>query len=124
MAGDRARAGNVPPGHGDARETRWDRVPPCLNSGEELTMRTEQLRRIPIRLPLALGLAALGAWLALAAGSSSGPSALVGYQEGELELDVRSKYSHIKVTRENNLRTLWFVRDSGEEVVESIVDLN
>ncbi len=39
------------------------------------------------------------------------------------ELDVKSKYSHILVTRQNSTRTLWFVRDNGEEVVESRVDL-
>lgn len=42
---------------------------------------------------------------------------------GDLELDVKSEYSRIKVTRQNSTRTLWFVRDSGEEVVESRVDL-
>lgn len=45
-------------------------------------------------------------------------------QQDEIECDVVSKYSHFKVTREYNTRTLWFVRDSGEEVVESQVDLN
>jgi len=81
------------------------------------------LRQIPFRLPLMLGLAALGVWLGLAAGFPGTP-VRGGYQEGEVELDVKSKYSHIKVTREQNVRTLWFVRDSGEEVVESIVDLD
>jgi spermidine synthase len=42
----------------------------------------------------------------------------------ELEVDYKSKYSHLKVTRQNNVRTLWFVRDNGEEVVESQVDLD
>jgi spermidine synthase len=41
-----------------------------------------------------------------------------------LELDVKSDYSHIRISRAKNVRTLWFVRDSGEEVVESMVDLN
>jgi spermidine synthase len=40
-----------------------------------------------------------------------------------LEFDYQSKYSHFKVTRENSTRTLWFVRDNGEEVVESQVDI-
>ncbi len=44
-------------------------------------------------------------------------------QPAGLELDVKSKYSHIMVTRQNSTRTLWFVRDNGEEVVESRVDL-
>ncbi len=40
-----------------------------------------------------------------------------------LELDYQSKYSHFKVSRENSTRTLWFVRDNGEEVVESQVNI-
>lgn len=40
-----------------------------------------------------------------------------------VEREVRSKYSRIKVTRQEMTRTLWFVRDNGEEVVESSVDL-
>jgi len=80
------------------------------------------LRRIRFRLALSLGLTGLGACLWLAAGSSGNP-VQEGSQDGEVERDVKSKYSHIKVTRELNQRTLWFVRDSGEEVVESMVDL-
>lgn len=49
-------------------------------------------------------------------------------EPGELEADVTSKFSRIKVRRaqENGrtVRTLYFVRDSGEEVVESKVDVN
>lgn len=45
-------------------------------------------------------------------------------QQRGIELDVKSDYSHIRVHRVNNVRTLLFVRDSGEEVVESIVDLD
>ncbi|APW63486.1 spermidine synthase [Paludisphaera borealis] len=44
-------------------------------------------------------------------------------QPGEVMLEVKSEYSRIKVTRENTTRTLWFIRDNGEEVVESRVDL-
>jgi spermidine synthase len=43
---------------------------------------------------------------------------------GILETDVKSEYSRIRVRRVDNTRTLWFVRDSGEEVVESIVNLD
>ncbi len=41
-----------------------------------------------------------------------------------LELDVRSSYSHIRIRKTNNTRTLLFVRDSGEEVTESMVNLD
>ncbi len=40
------------------------------------------------------------------------------------ELQVKSKFSNIKVTRNTETRTLWFVRDNGEEVVESSLNLN
>lgn len=42
---------------------------------------------------------------------------------GQLELDQVSEFSHIKVTRDGDTRTLWFVRDNGEHVVESRVNL-
>jgi spermidine synthase len=60
-------------------------------------------------------------WLAVV---SAGAIA-VWYVAGELttlELVFNSPYSRIKVTRRGEVRTLWFVRDDGEEVVESIVD--
>jgi spermidine synthase len=43
---------------------------------------------------------------------------------GRLELDVKSDYSHIRVRRTNNIRTMLFVRDNREEVVESVLDLS
>jgi len=49
-------------------------------------------------------------------------------EPGELEADVTSKFSRIKVRRAKyegrTVRTLYFVRDSGEEVVESMVDVD
>jgi spermidine synthase len=45
-------------------------------------------------------------------------------QGGGLELDHTSKFSHVKIYRENNTRTLYFVRDNGDEVIESRVDLD
>lgn len=42
---------------------------------------------------------------------------------GKLEVDEKSEYSRIRVRTKNNIRTLFFVRDSGEEVIESMVDL-
>lgn len=41
----------------------------------------------------------------------------------KLELDIKSEFSHIKVTRQGSTKTLWFVRDNGEEVIESRIDL-
>lgn len=42
---------------------------------------------------------------------------------GALETDFQSQYSHIRVRRKGNVRTLIFVRDSGEEAMESQMDL-
>lgn len=42
---------------------------------------------------------------------------------GPVELETRSDFSHIRIRRLNQLRTMSFVRDSGEEVVESQVHL-
>ena len=42
----------------------------------------------------------------------------------ELVAEVKSKYSHIKVADYGSLRQLYFVRDSGEEALESTIDLN
>lgn len=72
------------------------------------------------RVLAASGLSAALAW------ASRGPiRTLWGAAQSPvgLELDVKSQYSHILVTRQNSTRTLWFVRDNGEEVVESRVDL-
>ncbi|MCR4412406.1 MAG: fused MFS/spermidine synthase [Thermoguttaceae bacterium] len=42
---------------------------------------------------------------------------------GEIELDVKSDYSRILVRKAGNVRTLLFVRDSGEEAAQSQMDL-
>jgi spermidine synthase len=44
-------------------------------------------------------------------------------RRGDIELEVKSNYSTIRVRRSNDFRTLGFVRDSGEEVTESMLDL-
>lgn len=40
-----------------------------------------------------------------------------------VELDLKSEFSHIRVKRQGSVRSLMFVRDSGEEVEESLVNL-
>jgi spermidine synthase len=72
---------------------------------------------------LALALAALVVGLGLTRDPSQSAAQGV-YQRGELEYDVKTAYSRIRVRKVDNVRTLWFVRDSGEEVVESQVDLD
>ena len=69
--------------------------------------------------------AVLVAALAAATLATSGPARGALMQvPGQLELDQVSNYSHVKVSRDGSVRTLWFVRDSGEHVVESRVDLD
>lgn len=43
--------------------------------------------------------------------------------EKELIYEVKSNYSHIKIYNQGNKRFLCFVRDNGDEVVESSIDL-
>jgi spermidine synthase len=42
---------------------------------------------------------------------------------GAIEYSVKSDYSRIRVRKDINTRTLSFVRDNGEEVIESMVNL-
>ncbi len=79
-------------------------------------MTTERNRRLWTGLLWAAALAAAG--FALYSRPAQGGDPL-----GVLERDVRSDYSHIRLRRTGNVRTLWFVRDNGEEVVESMLDL-
>jgi spermidine synthase len=48
----------------------------------------------------------------------------LAWLNGKLEKEIRSEYSHIRVRRDGNLRSLLFVRDNGQEVIESSIDLN
>lgn len=45
------------------------------------------------------------------------------FNRKQLKSEVRSKYSHIKIYDEDGKRFLCFVRDNGDEVVESKIDL-
>lgn len=42
---------------------------------------------------------------------------------GRLEYDGRSEFSHIRIRRSGHIRSMLFVRDGGEEVLESRIDL-
>jgi len=53
--------------------------------------------------------------------SAAGPHGT--HPQGVLELDTRSEYSHIRVRRQGNLRTLSFVRDNGAEAEQSALNL-
>ena len=78
-------------------------------------------RRSPVRavaLPLLLAAALLAAGVALLLWSTS-PARTIG----ELEHEEMSAYSHIRVRRAGEVRALTFVRDNGQEAVQSRVDL-
>src|SRR5580704_15926755 len=83
------------------------------------TDRVNYFRAALVWVP-ALAAMGFGLWYALDWTRQNGEG---GQSYGTLELDQKSEYSRIKVTRFNNTRTLWFVRDNGDEVIESTVDL-
>ena len=68
------------------------------------------------RWPLCLVGLGLGFWFVLNSGHGQS-------QRGDVEADLKSDYSRMRIRIVNNVRTLWFVRDSGEEVIESMVNL-
>jgi spermidine synthase len=90
---------------------------------KERTMTKDRVHKLSAGLLGALALVglAVGAWFALDSSRQVGRG---GDRLGKTEYEVKSEYSRIKITRLNNVRTLWFVRDSGEEVVESQQDLS
>jgi spermidine synthase len=63
------------------------------------------------------------AWLGVAAPRLFLRQAVAASFQEVLVYDVQSKFSHIRVKDYGAHRTLYFVRDSGEEVVESSMDL-
>jgi spermidine synthase len=73
----------------------------------------------PIVLAILAIFAACAIW-PLAVGASGGRAA---HAPAVVEVDQRSEYSHFKVKRQGNVRTLLFVRDNGEESIESAVNL-
>ena len=70
------------------------------------------------RLILAVGVLVAGAALLARFGSPGDPRRL-----GPIEYEVRSDFSHIRIRRQEDVRTLLFVGDLGEEIIESQVDL-
>jgi spermidine synthase len=83
--------------------------------------------RIPASRNGLAWVAAASALLAASAALFHAPIGLIRaavQSPGSPMYEVKSQFSHIKVTRNDSVRTLWFVRDSGEEVVESKVDLS
>jgi spermidine synthase len=76
-------------------------------------------RRRGVIVPLFLAIALIAAAVALALWSTS-PTATLG----KLEHEEVSAFSRIRVRRDGDVRALTFVRDNGQEVVQSRVNLN
>lgn len=83
-------------------------------------MAESRRQRLPQRggvaTPLVLILVVLG-WGVVPACSATGSGS------GTLELDTKSEYSHIRVRRHGDVRKLIFVRDNGDEAVETQMNL-
>lgn len=65
---------------------------------------------------------ALGLWAAIWPGAAC-HAAPAATSAGELEFDGDSAYSHVRVRRQGTVRSLTIVRDSGEEALQSQIDL-
>ena len=74
-----------------------------------------QLRRRPLSILLAAACCCLTLAPTTALAQRSGG--------GSIEVETKSAYSHIRVRRSGSVRSLIFVRDSGEEAYESQVNL-
>jgi len=93
---------SLPAGEGTLRSARFGRLLTVVTSG------------------LVLLLALCVSWPATA---TAAPGARIVRGGGVLETEVKSEFSRIRVRRQGNIRTLLFVRDSGEEVVESMLNV-
>ena len=58
--------------------------------------------------------------LAFAPCSTSPLLAKSGMGGGAIEAEAKSEYSHIRIRRQGNVRTMNFVRDNGEEHIQTL----
>jgi spermidine synthase len=78
------------------------------------------LRRLPSRL--LMGAAMILAGTFLCSSEVVIGAARPGHGAAVLELDTKSDFSHIRLRRQGSVRSLLFVRDSGVEVTETMMD--
>lgn len=69
----------------------------------------------------AIGFLVFASWLAV---QSDGQLHAQITDHGPIVADVESKFSHIRVRQNGGVATMLFVRDTGQEVVETIVNLD
>jgi spermidine synthase len=80
---------------------------------------SQDTRPMPPRsIGLVVAVCGLATGVALTAGLAGGQ-----HRTGPVEYEVKSEFSHIRVRRHEDVRTLLFVNEHGQEVIESQVDL-
>jgi spermidine synthase len=80
-------------------------------------------RRSRFRLAASLALAA--SYLSAISRTGFGQEPAVPQNfAGRLEFDKQGEFSHVRIRRDGNLRSMLFVRDTGEEAVESRINLD
>lgn len=77
--------------------------------------------RLNRRRLITIATAVLGASLL---GANESPVPVDDTGSGALEADVKTDFSRIRIRKNRNVRTMLFVRDNGEEVIESSVNLD
>jgi spermidine synthase len=82
---------------------------------------SSRLRRAAL-VAVVMGLPVLGLGLAFVLLNQNGEGG-ESYGGGAVVHEERSEFSRIKIRQSKNERALWFVRDNGDEVIESIVDI-
>jgi len=82
------------------------------------TVRLDRIRRPAVAVALVLGISLCWRYSTAEAGYGRGAA-----RRGLLEAEVRSDFSLIRIRRTGDVRSLVFVRDSGEEVAETRLDL-
>jgi spermidine synthase len=95
-------------------------------------MKNDHRLALGVRMVVLALLFALGLWCVLGPLPRGTPVAQVTSQSPvesadqgtKVELEEKSAYSRIRVTKDKGVRTLWFVPESGEPIVESMVDMD
>jgi spermidine synthase len=78
-------------------------------------------RAVLVRILVVAGIATVSMCAILSVRAAAG---LRSGQFGRIESEVKSDYSHIRIRRRGDVRTLLFVRDNGQEVVETSLQLD
>ncbi len=88
------------------------------------SFRSYAVLALVLAIAVALVGVALTAWRSGEAGPRSASPRRRGGRPTPLILEVQSDYSHIRLRRHGNTLALLFVRDSGDEALQTLVDLD